>query len=45
MYTCEMFWWVRLKLTLKVVGIHGVVAENQAVGEEKMHRMYSKGCG
>ena len=42
MYTCEMFQWVRLKLALKVVGIHGVVAENRAAGEEKMHRMYSE---
>ena len=45
MYTREMFRWVRLKLALKVVGIHGVVAENQAAGEEKMHRTYSEGCG
>ena len=46
MYTHEMFQWVRLKLDLKVVGIHGgVVAENQAAGEEKMHRTYSEGCG
>jgi hypothetical protein len=35
MYTREMFRWVRLKLPLKVVGIHGVVAENRAAGEEK----------
>jgi hypothetical protein len=45
MYTREMFRWVRLKLALKVVGIHGVVAENRAAGEEKMHRTYSEGCG
>ena len=32
--------WVRMKLDLKVVGIHEVVVENQAAGEEKMHRIH-----
>ena len=27
-----------MKLVLKVVGIYGVVTENQVAGEEKMHR-------